>query len=465
MSEAKATGLATEYYVRVFGHGPGKGQHHDGKVKAAMADLVTVPNRELMKVGQWQVHQGGDFNVTPELITAAVTAHDAGVLRKPVIRLGHNDPRFTGDPAVGWVDNIHASEDGQTLYGDLIGVPKWLADNMGSAYPSVSIEGMYDYSAPDGTTHDFVLTGLALLGATAPGIGSLKSVQDVQKLYTDEAVAAAVGEIGGTPVKFTVEAADKPYGDVAYADPKNGKYPIDTEEHARAALSYFSMPKNQKGYIASEVDTIMGRIKAACKKFGITVSAASPAAEMKGATVASLPTEVARRLGIEPDADDDTLKKALDEKLPEAEPDKGKPAEPPAAPAPEPAAAPEPVAASAGPKIVEGVVQLDQAQYADLVAAAADGRAARTQQVHEDDERIVMAAIGDGRIPPARKQHWLDYLDRDREGGQQVLASLQPGLVPLVAAGHGVASEDTAIDAELNSISARITGVPVGKDA
>lgn len=25
MSEAKAKGLATEYYVRVFGHGPGKG--------------------------------------------------------------------------------------------------------------------------------------------------------------------------------------------------------------------------------------------------------------------------------------------------------------------------------------------------------------------------------------------------------------------------------------------------------
>lgn len=28
MSEAKAKGLATEYYVRVFGHGPGKGGKH-----------------------------------------------------------------------------------------------------------------------------------------------------------------------------------------------------------------------------------------------------------------------------------------------------------------------------------------------------------------------------------------------------------------------------------------------------
>lgn len=64
----------------------------------------------------------------------------------------------------------------------------------------------------------------------------------------------------------------KPYGDVKYADPKNGKYPIDTEDHARAALSYFSMPKNHTGYTAEEISAIMGRIKAACKKFGIEVS-------------------------------------------------------------------------------------------------------------------------------------------------------------------------------------------------
>ena len=34
----------------------------------------------------------------------------------------------------------------------------------------------------------------------------------------------------------------KPYGDVAYADPRNGKYPIDTEAHARADPIPFSAP-------------------------------------------------------------------------------------------------------------------------------------------------------------------------------------------------------------------------------
>jgi HK97 family phage prohead protease len=64
-----------------------------------------------------------------------------------------------------------------------------------------------------------------------------------------------------------VEEKDKkPYGDVDYADPKNGKYPIDTEAHIRAAWSYINMPKNQAGYTSSEVASIKEKIVAAWKK-------------------------------------------------------------------------------------------------------------------------------------------------------------------------------------------------------
>jgi HK97 family phage prohead protease len=72
-------------------------------------------------------------------------------------------------------------------------------------------------------------------------------------------------------------AANEPYGAVTYADPgyqSDGvkRYPIDTEAHTRAALAYFSTPANQKFYTASQVATIMRRIKAACKRFGIEVA-------------------------------------------------------------------------------------------------------------------------------------------------------------------------------------------------
>lgn len=392
-----------------------------------MVNLVTVKDRELMKVGNWKVRSGHDFAVTPELIKAAVTAHQSGVLRKPTIRIGHGDERFSGDPAMGFVDNLRISEDGSTLYGDLMGVPKGFAEIMPSAYPSLSIEGMYDYTAPDGSTHDFVLTGLALLGATAPGISELKSVQDVTDFYESN-IAAAVGEIGGTPVSFTVEAAadPKPYGNVAYADPKNGKYPIDTAEHVRAAWSYINMPKNQKEFSSSELAQIKDRIKAAAKKFGIKIEAAT-ASEERGAVVA-LPEKLAEALGIDASADEDAIAAAWETFTANAEQAKTD--------------LEQKVAASAPPA---GVVQLDNQQYEQLVAAAEAGQRAEARQMAEDREHLVMAAVRDGRITPASKADWVRALEVDPGGhNKTALASLKRGLIPLVEAGHAFPPEEEA---------------------
>ena len=73
-------------------------------------------------------------------------------------------------------------------------------------------------------------------------------------------------------VKFAVEKKDKePYGDVEYADPgyqsdKKKRYPVDTEEHIRAAWSYIGQEKNASKYSASEVASIKRKIVAAWKK-------------------------------------------------------------------------------------------------------------------------------------------------------------------------------------------------------
>jgi hypothetical protein len=62
------------------------------------------------------------------------------------------------------------------------------------------------------------------------------------------------------------KAAEKEYGKVAYADPANKKYPVDTEEHIRAAWSYINMPKNAAKYSPEEVKAIKSKIVAAWKK-------------------------------------------------------------------------------------------------------------------------------------------------------------------------------------------------------
>jgi Family of unknown function (DUF6582) len=89
-----------------------------------------------------------------------------------------------------------------------------------------------------------------------------------------EATAAPLDDFIGLASDGDGKTPAKPYGDVPYADPGyRGKkrYPID-KEHIRAALSYFSKPKNRKPYTPEQVKAIWGRIKSAARKFGINLS-------------------------------------------------------------------------------------------------------------------------------------------------------------------------------------------------
>lgn len=152
-------------------------------------DLRTIPGVELIRCGVWDLSTG-PWTVTPDDLVAAVAAHRAGVLRKPVVKIGHLDERFDGEPALGYVDNLRIVDGGQTLLGDLVGVPALLADVAASAYPDRSVEGIQGFTDATGQTYSFVLSGLALLGATAPGVSTLRSLADVGQLY---GLAAATG--------------------------------------------------------------------------------------------------------------------------------------------------------------------------------------------------------------------------------------------------------------------------------
>ena len=67
------------------------------------------------------------------------------------------------------------------------------------------------------------------------------------------------------------ERGEKEYGDVKFADPVNNKYPIDTEEHVRAAWSYINQRDNAAKYEKKEAELIKDRIKRAAKKFDIEI--------------------------------------------------------------------------------------------------------------------------------------------------------------------------------------------------
>ena len=443
-----------------------------------MVNLVTVPGVELMKVGKWNLSTG-EWECTPTEIQAAIDAHQADVLRKPVIRLGHNDSRFSGEPAVGYLDNLRSSEDGQTLLGDMVGVPQWLADIMPSAYPSRSIEGLYDYTAPDGSEHEFVMTGLALLGATKPGVESLKSLQDVATLYD---TVAAAEKIGGKAIEVMIEAASKadddgvepdgdsgsdatkkPFGDVEYADPGYqddgvSRYPIDTKAHVKAAWAYINKSSDAGKYHPNQLRRIKDRIKAAAKKFGIKIEAATASDTEKEAIVATLEEQLIAAMGLAPNATHDDIVAAAagrgskkddpdedDDDDAESNADEGEDDDP------------KPKAKNGKAKVAaSGVMQIDAEQYRSLVEAAEAGQEARRLQIAESDDRVVMAAIKEGRIPPARKDHWLGLMRADRDGTKEVLASLAPGLVPVSEMGHAAPEEESAVEADIARVHDRV---------
>jgi hypothetical protein len=89
------------------------------------------------------------------------------------------------------------------------------------------------------------------------------------------ATCAAVAEGGDAPGNGKL-----PYGDIQYADPgyqadKQKRYPVDTKAHVRAALAYLAKKANAAKYTPAQLKRVMGRIRAAAKKFGITVAAES----------------------------------------------------------------------------------------------------------------------------------------------------------------------------------------------
>lgn len=76
-----------------------------------------------------------------------------------------------------------------------------------------------------------------------------------------------------------VSRADKPSRTVKYADPGlqpdgQQRYPIDTEDHVRAAWSYINQEANASKYTPQQLKQVKGRIQRALRKLGAEVAQA-----------------------------------------------------------------------------------------------------------------------------------------------------------------------------------------------
>ena len=83
--------------------------------------------------------------------------------------------------------------------------------------------------------------------------------------------------------------AEKEYGDVKYADEKNKKYPIDTEEHIRAAWNYAHQARNAAKYSSEEIASIRRKIVSAWKS---KIDKAGPPAAASQKQEGNMPDEL-----------------------------------------------------------------------------------------------------------------------------------------------------------------------------
>ena len=164
-----------------------------------MPDLIGV---ELARPGTWQLSSGPREFTAAMLRDAAEFHASTGGQRIP-LGFGHMDSRFDGDPAWGWLSNIRYAEDAQgpVLLGDLVELDDWVAAAAPAKWPHRSIEGVTGVTY-GGREYGLVLTRLALLGATPPGMPVLKSLSDLRQL-----VAAAAAASGGEWIAASIPEA------------------------------------------------------------------------------------------------------------------------------------------------------------------------------------------------------------------------------------------------------------------
>ena len=465
-----------------------------------MSEPVTVPtapalsrvaNVELIHTGTWDV-SNGTWTVTTEDLVDAVAALDCPAVRRPVLKIGHDDPRFDGEPAVGYVDNMGVVDAGRMLVGDYAGMPGWLATPdadgqtvLASAWADRSIEGQYDFRCQLGHIHPFVVTAVALLGVESPGVGTLQSLQDVGRLYgvdLPEQVAASAAQdeqpTTGVPVRLTIASREDttmprpvpntvaasvtsedvrrafydaeigsswwlwieeiqlaPVLQVIYVDDETGdRYRVEVTVGAGdgADAVTFGEPvqvviryEDATAVAASARTAVRYATRDASRPRGtdqVAASTQTSAAVSDGPTQEGSPavafsdeqlTALRQQVGVPEDADEATILAALTEALTER-------------------ADPQVITA---PTLPEGVVTIDADQLEQLRVAAGAGVEARQRQVREDRERAVAAALGDGRISAARRQHWLDLIEKD-PGELATLEGLAKNTVPVAAAGH-----------------------------
>lgn len=446
--------------------------------------LVTLPNVELLEVGEDWLTSTGTFTWTIEDLQSAITSQDDPFIRTPILKLGHVDPRFDGQPSLGQIQNLHLSSNGQTLLGDLVGIPLWLAECMASAFPRRSIEGYFSYATRAGKEWPFILTGLALLGEAYPAIDSLA---DVQALFNGKPpvlvpceenpqmlASSGPGPVIAVPLRDrdlyvaasapTIVQADVSVDDIRTAfydgpaaspdmfwwwireiriepaeiivdDDGGNLYRIPYMINSAADDSDDVVSFGPSQQVKIQYVDVVAAGQSVLTRFGNPVAAGRPRvrdivqSSKKEGTDMQLSEEVLKGLGLTTEATEEEVNVALLAKLttPPIADDVPITDITPIVPVVE-------IAASA-PVIPVGMVLIDEETLKQVKAGAAIAATLQDERDTAVRNGVLDTAVKAGKFPPARRAHYEALLKVDPEGTTAMIETLATGMIPVTERG------------------------------
>lgn len=366
----------------------------------ATVDFRGVP---LCRAGEWN-GLTGKAKVTAADLQSVVDAYSDQEVDRARVKIGHlsgmNAALGDGAPAFGWVANPRMAADGVTLVGDLVDVPRKLGEVVGKAYKNVSVEMRKNVRTPSGKTHPAVLSGLALLGASAPAV---KGLDDLVSLYASEAPDGGPEDSCTQSETVTVALGDA----------------FDTSP---------TVPVPSR--VSGDDDTD---------------SPDTPGADKEGEPTVAFLDQAREKLGLAKDATEDEILTALSENTPGG--DETAPVEQ----APEPTEEPEPEA-SKSPE----TVTVSKAQWDDVTAQLKD---LTDKAKVEHQEKVLEAALSEGRIVPAEREQWVTALSEAPQATEVLLSKLarrvnmsETGADVALSAGDDASKAKTEVESFLDSI-------------
>lgn len=378
---ADPKGYCSDMHQRATGFRPG----HAPSEQRGSAPMAELKNVEIARVGKWKL-ASGPLDVTEQMLIDAAEYANQPNARPGYLKIGHTDPRFTGDgePSLGWLENLRVEGSGNdaVLVGDIHDMPQWLAEAAPKHWPHRSMEGWTDYQV-DGRTYAMVVDGLALLGVTPPGMSSLRSLRDLPQALGVAASARIVAQLP-TPEPPTASAD-------GHTNTEGGSAVAFSDEQITNLRAKLQLPETaDEAAIVAAINAVVD------ESLEETPAPAADTPPAPPAPQAAAPAET-------PTASDTAL----------------------------------PVAAGSGTMVIDAAAwQQREDSIKRLEAAEAKRR-------REERDQVIGQAVQAGKFPPVRVEHWTRVWDADPEGTRTLIDGLTPNVVPVTAMGEYGTGEDT----------------------